>query len=123
MEEHLLQTIELKNGLTLEIFDASIKITADRYKVVLVARIAIDVADTLATADLPDNIDSEDVGKRLTSPILFEQKKERFFVGEKEKQQVLDTFCSACLNHADAYFSRKDFPVKFLLKTYREANP
>lgn len=123
MEEILVNTVELKNGLTLEIFDASWKVAADRYKVILVARIGIDVSDTLAWADLADAVDAEEIKNRLPETVLFEQRNERFFVDEQDKDAVFGALSNACLKHAENYFSRKDFPAKFILKTFREAKP
>lgn len=118
MEEILVETVELKNGLKLEIFDASRKIAGDRYQVVMSARIEIDVAEALASL-AGAGADPEAAVAALGKKVVFEQKGERNFIDEKEKDAVFQSLCDACLDNAGKYFAHDDFAEKYVLRTYR----
>ncbi|MBI9085827.1 MAG: hypothetical protein JEZ11_19670 [Desulfobacterales bacterium] len=118
MEETCVHTVELKNGLKLEIFDASRKIAGDRYQIVMSARIEVDVAEAMASP-AGGGVDPEAVVAALGPKVIFEQKGERNFIDEKEKEAVFNALCDACLDNAGKYFAHDDFAVKYVLRTYR----
>lgn len=118
MENTPIQTVELKNGLKLEIFDASHNVAADRYKVILVARIDVDVNEAL-TSPVCGEIEAEKAAGVLGPRLVFEQKSERFFVDEPDKETVFAEFLKACLKNAETYFAHPDFAARFVLRTYR----
>ena len=122
MEEILVHTMELKNGLKLEIFDASRKIAGDRYQIVMSARIEIDVAEAMASPACAE-LDHKAVAGALGPRVVFEQKGERNFVDEKEKEAVFKSLCDACLENAGKYFAHDDFAAKYVLRAYRTLKP
>ena len=88
--KNLNHTIVLKNGLILEIYDQSRKIAGNRWLVKMAAKIDIPI-DRL---HLGDNLNKQ---VNLNSPketfdnfIRHEQKRERNFIDEKEKDTVLN---------------------------------
>ena len=116
--KNLVDTVALKNGLRLDIFDASRKIAGDRYQVVMSARIEIDVAEALVSSACAVT-DPESVVAALGKKVVFEQKGERNFVDEKEKEAVFKNLLNACLDNAGKYFAHDDFAAKYVLRTYR----
>ncbi len=116
METKPVKTIPLHNGLTLEIYDESREIAAKRWVVRMVARIVIPI-DNIAFAQGQNVSEITDL---LGKTIVFEKKKERNFIAEKEKDAVLTATCDSFLETAGAYLSHSDFPRKFVFKQYRD---
>lgn len=120
MEETCVHSLELKNGLKLDIFDASRKIAGDRYQIAMSARIHINVAEALASP-AGKGVDADAVVGALGPKVVFEQKGVRNFIDEKEKEAVFKALCDACLDNAAKYFAHDDFALKYVLRTYRSS--
>ena len=118
MNEKLIQTFDLKNNLVLELFDASKKITGDRYQVSLVSRIRIPIRNDLFGKELKST-DIEDIISALGEIVIYEDKDERNFVDEKEKADVLKELCDQVEVNALKYYRHPNFAGKFVLKTYQ----
>ena len=119
MAETLIDSIVLKNRLTLELFDASRQIAQDRWLVVLVAKIDVPVDPSIAAID---EIDWKDLTAVLGSSVLFEQKRERNFIANEAKEAVFlslrDNFKETLLD----YLAHPDFAKRFILGRYSERN-
>ncbi|RKX20377.1 MAG: hypothetical protein DRP51_05810 [Candidatus Zixiibacteriota bacterium] len=120
MQDNAIKKIALKNGLTLEFIDNSRKIAGDRYVVVLKTRIEVPVSNSWFSerdASIPS---IEDITKKVGDTVFFEQKKERNFVDENEKEAVLNNIIEVAEDFGIRYLGHPDFPKKLILKKYNE---
>ena len=120
MEEKLIKTIDLENGLELKLYDASRKLAGDRWLVSLIARMEIPTSDSLLKEDVSSSLNIDEVRKILGEKLLFEQKREKIFIDEKEKDEVLKEIQDFFLSSSLSYFSHSDFPQKYVLKKFNE---
>jgi hypothetical protein len=120
MKETLVKTIDLKNGIQLKIFDGSKKMAGDRWMVNLIARMDIPVMKTLVKNGLESSESIDEIQTVIGEKALFEQKRERFFIDESEKESVFKEMVDIFLNHTLRYLSREAFPKQYVLKKYRE---
>ena len=120
MEEKLIKTIDLENGLELKLYDASRKLAGDRWLVSLIARIEIPTSDSLLKEDVSPSLNVDEVRKVLGEKLLFEQKREKFFIDEKEKDEVMKKIQDSFLSSSLSYLSYSDFPQKYVLKKFNE---
>ena len=120
MEEVLIKTIDLENGLELKLYDASRKLAGDRWLVSLIARMEIPTNELLLKKDGSPLLNIDEVRKALGEKLLFEQKREKIFIDEKEKDEVLKEIQDFFLSSSLSYFSHSDFPTKYILKKFNE---
>ena len=120
MEEKLIKNIDLENGLELKLYDASRKLAGDRWLVSLIARIEIPTSDSLLKEDVSPSLNVDEVRKVLGEKLLFEQKREKIFIDEREKDEVLKEIQDFFLSSSLSYFSHSDFPKKYVLKKFNE---
>ncbi len=120
MEEVLIKSIDLENGLQLKLYDSSRKLAGDRWLVSLIARIEIPTNNLLFKEDGSPSLNIDEVRKVLGEKLLFEQKREKIFIDEKEKDEVLKGIQDLFLSSSLSYFSRSDFPQKYILKKFNE---
>jgi len=110
----LVEEIPMPNGHIVEIWDKSVSIAADTTKVALLIRIRVELQTSYFTK--PDHY--ELVRKIMGPEIFFEQKRERAFVRDKEKdvvfQELLDNFKKNSL----PYLSKSSLPRSFALSKY-----
>jgi len=120
MKEKLIKTIDLKNGMTLNFYDASRPIVKDRWLISLIVRMEIPVVEALIN-DEGKSMDSVgEIKKVLGEKVLFEQKRDRVFVGESEKQTVFEEVYNFFIDSVLGYLSNNAFPKRYVLKNYRE---
>jgi hypothetical protein len=120
MNEKLIKTMELKNGMKLNFYDASRRLAGDRWLISLIIRMEIPVVEALI-ADEGKSMDSVgEIKKVLGEKVLFEQKRERIFVGESEKQTVFEEVYNFFIDSVLGYLSNNAFPKRYVLKKYRE---
>ncbi|MDO9565453.1 MAG: hypothetical protein Q7J15_01720 [Candidatus Desulfaltia sp.] len=120
MEEVLINTIDLENGLKLKLFDNSRKLAGDRWLVSLIARIEIPIKDSLLKEDGSSSLNFDEAIKVLGENLLFEQKRERIYIDEKEKDEVMKGIQDSFLSISLSYLSRSDFPKSYILKKFHE---
>ncbi|MCK4619999.1 MAG: hypothetical protein KAT52_08625 [Desulfobacterales bacterium] len=120
MEEKLIKIIDLENGLELKLLDASRKLAGDRWLVSLIARIEIPTSDSLLKNDGAPSLNVDEIRKVLGEKLLFEQKREKFFIDEKEKDEVMKKIQDSFLSSSLSYLSYSDFPQKYVLKKFNE---
>jgi hypothetical protein len=120
MNEKLIKTMELKNGMKLNFYDASRRLAGDRWLISLIIRMEIPVVEALIT-DEGKSMDSVgEIKKVLGEKVLFEQKRERIFVRESEKQTVFEEVYNFFIDSVLGYLSNNAFPKRYVLKKYRE---
>ena len=120
MKEKLIKTVQLKNNLTLELFDASRKIAGDRYLVSLISRIKIPIINYLFDEKDKKKPNIDDIIKELGEIIIFENKSDRNFIDEKEKNIIINQLRDHVLINIIQYYSHVDFGQKYVLKRYYE---
>ena len=120
MNEKLIKTIVLGNGLILEIYDHSRKVAGDRWLVKMVAKvdIPIDYLTNNACGSSKLNLQSDELKKFFDTCIRYEQKRERNFISEKEKDNVFDDLLTSFLKSSQAYLSHPDFPIRYATREY-----
>jgi hypothetical protein len=74
MEQTLIKTIELSNGLKLYFYDISRKLAGDRWYVGVIARIDIPLIDSLLTNQHLSHFSVEEIRNALGESVRFEQK-------------------------------------------------
>jgi hypothetical protein len=111
-----IEKIPMPNGLTVEVWDKSVSIAEDTTKVALLIRIPVELRPSYFAR--PDHY--ELVRKIMGPEVLFEYKKERPFVRDRDKnvvfQELLDHFKKSSL----PYLSRLSFPASFALFKHRD---
>jgi len=120
MKEKLIKTLNLKNGLQLNLYDGSRKLVGDRWLITLIARMDVPVMEVLKrnSRESMENID--EIKDMIGESVLFEKKREKIFVDKTEKETVFNALCDMFLNSALNYLSKEAFPSQYILKTYRD---
>ncbi len=116
----IVKTIELENGLTLEIRDESRKIGADAYVVIMGARMEIQIQKNVFTVQVISDKKFADILEILGADILYEYKSERNMIMAKEKDVVFESQVDTFVKNMVPYISKSIFPEKMILKEYRE---
>jgi len=123
MEQTLIKSIELSNGLKLDFYDISRKLAGDRWYVGLIARIDIPLIDSLLTNQHLSHYSVEEIRNTLGESVRFQQKRERHYIDEREKDDLLNDLMDSFIKRTLNYLSLPDFPGKYILKefqTYRK---
>ena len=120
MKEKLIKTLDLENGLQLNVYDASRKLVGDRWLVSLIVRMDVPVTAALKknSSESVENIDK--IKDMLGDSVLFEKKREKIFVDTAEKEMAFKELCDMFLNSSLNYLSKEIFPKQYILKTYKE---
>ena len=91
-----------------------------RWLVQLIARIKISIDASLFEKTDLSIIDMEDVRNAFGSEITFEKKRERNFIDQKKKREVLEDLMNSFVNASIAYPSNNKFPGNFILNEYKK---
>jgi hypothetical protein len=120
MKEKLIKTLDLENGLQLNVYDASRKLVGDRWLVSLIIRMDVPVAGALKKNNRESMEHIDEIKDMLGDSVLFEKKREKIFVDTDKKEivfkELYDTFLNSSLN----YLSKEIFPKQYILKMYKE---
>jgi hypothetical protein len=108
----LVEKIDLPNNLVLEFHDYSRQVAGDRWLVGLLVRIPIGISEE-DFADRPQEL-YKDFLKEQGAVINFELKKERNFIDEKEKDQLLSQMLNEVKEYALSYMGHKSFAKGFI---------
>ena len=117
MENQLIRSTPLENGLTLNLYDSSKVAAGDRCYVALTAVIEIPVADI----DPAPRISAADLRQAVGDVVRYEQKRERHFIDVREKDALLESMAEQLLAASVGYLSHPDFPRKAVLREYAKA--
>ena len=123
MEQSFIKSIELSNGLKLDFYDISRKLAGDRWYVGLIARIDIPLIDSLLTNQHLSHYSVEEIRNTLGESVRFQQKRERHYIDEGEKDDLLNDLMDSFIKRTLNYLSLPDFSGKYILKefqTYRK---
>jgi len=120
MKEKLIKTLDLENGLQLNIYDVSRKLVGDRWLVSLIVRMDVPVTETLQKDSRQPIVNINEIRDILGDSVLFEKKREKIFIDTAEKETVFKELCDMFLNSSLNYLSKDIFPKQYVLKTYKE---
>jgi hypothetical protein len=120
MKEKLIKTLDLENGLQLNIYDASRKLVGDRWLVSLIVRMDVPVTEALKKDSRQSIGNIIEIKNILGDTVLFEKKREKNFVDAAAKETVFKELCDVFLNSLLNYLSKDIFPKQYVLKTYKE---
>lgn len=120
MKEELVKTLELKNGLQLNVYDASRKLVGDRWLVSLIVRMDVPVTEALRIDSREPMKRMNEIKNMLGDSVLYEQKRERIFVDSAERETVFKELCDMFLNSTLNYLSKDIFPEQYVLKKFEE---
>ena len=119
MEQKLIKTIELRNGLKLDFYDISRKLAGDRWYVGLIAQIDIPLIDSLLTNQHLSHFSIEEIRTALGESVCFQQKRERHYIDEREKDELVNSLMDSFIKRTLNYLSLPDFPGKYVLKEFQ----
>jgi hypothetical protein len=120
MNDNLLETRQLSNGTTLNLYDASRRQGADRWIVVMEAHLEIPVDDRCLPQGRRDGLTLETIRETLGHQVVYVSRKERVFVPDEDKAALLTAFQAEFCRNAVPYLLHPAFPPRFILKQYRE---
>lgn len=116
----IITTQRLDNGLNLTFFDQSKQIAKDRWYVCVMVQMNIPIEKKWFDHHLVDDLEFQDMRHVLGDTILFEQKKERNFISDDQKNNIIKEICDNTEEIAKCYFSLNDFAAKYIMKQYTE---
>jgi hypothetical protein len=119
MAPRLMERRELPNGITLEFWDESRRVTGDRWYVGVRAVVPVPLSDQRVDHVAPEVI--EFIRTRAGDHLCFQFREERNFVAEGEVDSLREEFKRLVLRNSLPYLSRPDFPARFLSQKLREA--
>lgn len=120
MSEKCIETLSLNDGLKLEIWDQSRVIAGDRWLVRFEGRIDVPLRTEYFDA-VPEKERALSILEAALGPTLpYRYVKERHFVEEGHKDEVLQGFLERFKQEVLSYLRHPDFPAKFALSRYRE---
>lgn len=121
MEGKLIDKTKLENGLTLEVYDRSRRVTGDRWLVSFVARIDVEVRPEYFESVHTQGLAFEDIRAAVGEKVSYRNEKTRNFIPETEKDEVFGGLKERFLDASLGYLSSPDFPRKLILRQYQEA--
>jgi hypothetical protein len=114
------ETLELPNGLTLEIWDLSRLLAGDRWLVSLEARIDVPL-DPSSLKSILEMEEALSLIEQMIGPtVTYICKQERHFVSQDEKAAVFAEALDTVKKNTLAYLSHPDFAKKLVLSKYRD---
>lgn len=111
---------ELDNGLNLLCLDQSKKIAVDRWYVCVWVQITIPVDEKWFVMHPLDTQTFQQIRKALGQEVIFKQKKERNFVSDDQKMQIINQICDRAVEMGSKYLGRDDFAAKYILKVFSD---
>lgn len=117
MTPEKIESIELDNGLTLNLFDLSRKVASDRWLVKLEAAIDINVTEDYFNDKVPMPVPISEMRAKLGDRATYTYQAERNFVDAKDKDALLGQLQSNLLAQI-RYYSHTNFAGRFLIKEY-----
>jgi len=120
MAEKLLETRKLTNGTTLSLYDASRRQAADRWIVVLEARVAISLDANRFPSKGIDGLSLATVSKVLGSEVVYINRQKRIFVPDEEQEDLIRLLRENFYRTTEPYISRPTFPLRYIVQQYRQ---
>ena len=118
MNEKLFKTIVLKNGLTLEIYDQSREIAGDRWLVKMAAKMDIPIDHLILDDVLNKQVNLNSLKESFDNFVRYEQKRERNFIADKEKDTVFNDLVTSFLTSTRGYLSHPNFGARYAVREH-----
>jgi hypothetical protein len=119
--ESLEKSIDLKNGLTLEVWVKSKAMAGDRWKIGVIAQIDIPVEKAFSELNGNIPVSFEEIKKLFGKSVHFEKKMERFFIDEKEKDKITQEIMDSLVESLFPYLSHPQFCKRFVRMEFARA--
>lgn len=120
MNDNLMETRQLNNGTTLNLYDASRRQGADRWIVAMEVQLDIPVNEDCLSPEPMNGLTLASVRDALGPRVVFLSRRERVFVPDDEKDGILNSLRDELYANAVPYLSHPAFPARFIIKQYRE---
>ncbi len=119
--KELIEEVALKNGLVMRLYDCSRRVAGDRWYVCLLAEIEIPVDENILAREYsgPKEDLLEFIEKNGDS-VLFQMKKERNFVDEREREGILNNMVDALKGSCTGYMGHSSFGPNYVKKVFEE---
>ena len=121
MEEILIKSIKLENELTIKLFDGSRKIAGDRWFVSMIARAEVPININSFNGDRKFDISIDEIRSALGESVIFEQKFEKNFVDNTEKEKIINRQKESFISSVLPYISLPQFQQMYILKEFHKA--
>jgi hypothetical protein len=121
MTQRHLATQSLDNRLTLDLYDTSRKMAADRWLVEVVMEIEVPVRANWFNEELAPPAPLETLTAVLGERVRFEYRDRRTFVDAGEKEELVAKMQADLLAMAPRYYGHPNFAARFIAKKYLEA--
>jgi hypothetical protein len=118
MEQTMITVEVFDNGVTLRLYDASRKLAGDRWLVALAARATVPVEQNLLAAISPEDLTQ--IRQALGNELVFEQKRERYFIDDRQKTAVFNQMLESFRSMTCTYLAHPQFPSQFAKKSFRD---
>ena len=119
MNDNVLEARQLSNGTTLTLYDASRRQSADRWIVVMEARLEIPVDDSCFPPERADGLSLETVRQALGPRVVFVSRRERVFVSDEDKAGLLTALQDEFHRNAVPYLLHPVFATRVIIKQYQ----
>lgn len=119
--ESLEKSIDLENGLTLELWDKSRSMVGDRWKIIVIAQVDIPVEKAFLETNTNVTANFDEMKKLLGESVRFEKKMERFFIDEKEKDKITREIMDSLIESLFPYLSHPQFCKRFIIMEFTRA--
>ena len=120
MSPHPLLSCQLKNGLRLQCWDQSKKIAADRWYICVILNITIPVEKNWFDNHPVDEKKFGQIRSELGNSVVYQQKKERHFISDDIKDQIVNQICYTAEETGMKYLGHDDFAAKYILKVFSD---
>ncbi len=120
-KENLEKSIDLKNGLTLELWNKSRVMAGDRWKITVIAQVDVPVEKAFSESNPKTQVTLDEIKTLLGESVRFEKKMERFFIDEKEKDDIIKGLINSLVESLFPYLSHPAFCKQFIIKEFAKA--
>lgn len=119
--KELIEEVALDNGLTLRLFDRSRRVAGDRWYVGLLAEIEVPVdrKELLKCHTGPEK-DIDEFISETKGVVIFQMKRERNFIDEKEREEVLKGLLQALKASCLGYMGHGSFGPGFVRRRFQD---
>lgn len=119
--EQLLKSLDLKNGLTLQLWARSKVMAGNRWKISITAQADIPVEKAFQEINAVAPVPVDEIKKLLGEYIRFEKKMERFFIDENEKDHIIRAVADSLIESILPYLNHPRFCKNFVVREFMKA--
>ena len=120
-EKQGIARVGLENGLIVHLYDHSRRLAGDRWLVVFVALVDINIVQIYEKKHKP-TVSLDTLRTALGDRTQYRYEKRSYFVDEKEKDKIFNQLKKDFLDTKLPYISKSDFAEKFILRKYEETH-